>query len=208
MDVNHVLLIFDILGSIAFMFSGAIAAIQCNMDIGGVIFLSTITGVGGGTIRDVIINRKVFWLTSSWYIYLALSIAIVTFVFYHLLKKYTNRKFFEVSLSTFDTLGLVSFMVTGITVSQITGQTDLTAIILATITCIGGGMLRDLFCNKMPLVFTAELYATPVVIGCILYLWLITYSLTLAIIISGVFIFILRFLSIYYKIYLPKIRNK
>jgi len=202
---QEILFVFNILGSIAFMISGSLAGIKKHMDIGGIISLSIVTGIGGGTIRDILLQIPMFWINQNWYIYLAIIIAIGLFIFYKNIQPHLEYRFFNYWLNFFDALGLVPFMITGVTIAQSYNHTELVCILFGLITCIGGGVLRDTLCNEIPIVFRDQLYATPVIIGAIIYLSLAPIDRILAIVVSGAFIAAVRIITIVYKLKLPSI---
>lgn len=199
-----VLFVLSILGLIAFMFSGALVAIHNKMDLGGVVFLSAITGLGGGTIRDILLKLPVFWMQNNGYIYLAVMIGVITFCFYHTLKKYITRLFFEKTLALFDVLGTASFMIMSISTAKLNHQSTIISIVLSVITCIGGGVLRDIICGETPTIFKNELYATSVVLGSTVYLAIDHYSTTWAIVLACLFLVGLRFIAAHFNLNLPK----
>jgi len=199
-----VIFVFSILGLVAFMFSGALVAINNKMDLGGVVFLSAITGLGGGTIRDILLKSPIFWMQYNGYIYLAVMIGVITFCFYHPLKKHISRLFFERMLVLFDVLGSASFMVISVSTTQLNHQPPITSIVLSVITCIGGGVLRDIICGETPMVFKNELYATSVALGSTVYIAVDHYSTTWAIVLACSFLAGLRFTAIHFNLNLPR----
>lgn len=186
------------------MFSGALVAIKNNMDLGGVIFLSAITGLGGGTIRDILLQIPIFWMQNNCYIYFALVIGIVTFCFYHPLKKYSGSLFFDKILKLFDVLGASSFMIMSVSTAQLNHQTTLISIVLSVITCIGGGILRDIICGEIPIVFRSELYATSVALASAVYITVDQFSTTWAIVLAFLFLIGLQFTVTHFNLNLPK----
>lgn len=202
---QDILFILNILGSIAFMISGSLAGIKKHMDIGGIIFLAIITGIGGGTVRDILLGVPVFWINQNWYIYLAITIGLILFIFYKNIQPHLEYKFFNYWLNFFDALGLVPFMIAGVTIAQGYNHTDLVCVLFGLTTCIGGGVLRDALCNEIPIVFRDQLYATPVIFGAIIYLGLAPFGQILAIAISGSFIAGVRIITIIYRLKLPSI---
>jgi len=202
---QDILFIFNILGSIAFMISGALAGIKKHMDIGGIISLSIITGIGGGTMRDMMLQEPIFWINQNWYLYLAIVIGFSLFIFYKNIQPHLEYGFFNYWLNFFDALGLVPFMITGVTIAQSYNHTELVCILFGLITCIGGGVLRDTLCNEIPIVFRDQLYATPVILGAIIYLSLAPIDRLLAITISGSFISGIRIITVIYRLKLPSI---
>ena len=198
------LFVFSILGLIAFMFSGALVAINNKMDLGGVIFLSAITGLGGGTIRDILLKLPVFWMQNNWYIYLTVMIGVITFCFYHTLKQYISRLIFEKTLVLFDVLGTASFMIMSVSMAKLNHQSAIISIVLTVITCIGGGVLRDIICGETPIIFKNELYATSVVLGGTIYIAIDPYNTTCAIVLACAFSISFRFTAMHFNLNLPR----
>jgi uncharacterized membrane protein YeiH len=199
----NILLVFNFLGLIAFMFSGALVAIKNKMDLGGVIFLSAITGVGGGTIRDLLLQLPVFWMQDNWYLYLAIGISLIVFFFYHAIDN-AKKLQFEKILNIFDTLGTASFMIATTSIAQFHHQSILLTVTLCVITCIGGTVIRDLICGEIPLAFKKELHATSVVLSSMIFLTIAHTNTSWAIIISCLFLISMRIITIHYDLHLPR----
>ncbi|MDP3558845.1 MAG: TRIC cation channel family protein, partial [Legionellaceae bacterium] len=143
MTQKTILFFFEFLGIISFMLSGSIFAIEKEMDIAGVLLLTAVTGVGGGTIRDLLLNKPIFWMQNNWYIYMALIIGFTSFIFYRLLQQYLKKPLVKKIFDILDTLGLVSFMISGLSIAQIYHQTLLVSIVIGMLTCTGGGVMSD-----------------------------------------------------------------
>lgn len=200
-EIKDIFLFFDVIGSIAFMISGAISAAAADMDIGGMILLSMVTGVGGGTIRGLLLNQPIFWMQKNWYIYLAIIVAVFAFYTY----RFLSDKKIEIMISIFDTCGLAPFMATGVSAALIAHQTNLVAIGIGVITCIGGGVIRDILCNKVPIIFQKDIYVTPVLIGSFCYIIVNHFfSTNLAMIISTIILLVLRFIVMAFSLNAPK----
>lgn len=197
------LVIFNFLGLIAFMLSGALFAIKHKMDLVGVISLSAITGLGGGTIRDILLQQPIFWMQNSEYLYLAIGLGFIAFLLHDFLQN-IKKAYFEKVLNTFDILGLSSFMITSTSLAQRHHQSFLSSVILSVITCVGGGVIRDIICNKVPFVFKSELYATSVAISSGLFIVLGHFNTNLAIIIACLCLISIRIISIQYDLHLPR----
>jgi len=198
---ENLLHIIDILGTFAFAVSGAFSAMEKKLDPFGVIILSFVTAIGGGTLRDLLIgDTPVGWLKDGTATLVIIAAAIGTMLFGQLLKKVTTTLFL------FDALGLGLFTLIGVEKGM---QLHLSAgicIALGTITGSFGGVIRDVLLNNVPLVFRKEIYASVSIAGGLLYFLLLKISLQadLANIICIVFIFISRILVVRYKLALPK----
>ncbi len=145
---------FEVLGTAAFAVSGALAASRKNMDIFGFCVLALIPAVGGGTLRDLVLDRPVFWIESPWYV--AVAIAASLAVFFRTFRPGGRMRL----LVWADALGLALFSVIGTEISLAAGTGPLIAIMLGVMTGVAGGMVRDVICNEIPLVLTGEIYAT------------------------------------------------
>lgn len=159
----------DLFGTAVFAISGSLAAARKEMDITGILLVGVIVGIGGGTIRDVLLNRTVFWFHNPMMIYLGLISSLVVILF--------SKKFYfsERLLLIPDALGLGVFSVVG---TQITLQQQLpwdVAVIMGVLTAVGGGVIRDILCNEIPLVLKREIYATAALLGSLCFLILQNY---------------------------------
>lgn len=146
----------EMLGTAAFAVSGALAASRKRMDIFGFCVLALMPAVGGGTIRDIIIDRvPVFWVHDNRYVLVAIIAALVVFFAPH--RRPGIRR--EI-LVWADALGLALFAALGTEISLHYNTGPLVAIMLGVTTAVTGGMIRDIICNEIPLVLSREIYAT------------------------------------------------
>ena len=146
----------EMLGTAAFAVSGALAASRKRMDIFGFCVLALMPAVGGGTIRDIIIDRvPVFWVSDNRYIAVAIIAALVVFFAPH--RRPGIRR--EV-LVWADALGLALFAALGTEVCLQYETGPLVAVMLGVTTAVTGGMIRDVICNEVPLILSREIYAT------------------------------------------------
>ncbi len=155
---------FDLIGVGVFAISGTLVAYRKKLDGFGVIVLASVTAIGGGTIRDVILGIPVFWLQDQSYLYAIMISAFVTIIWLN-----KRRKFPQVLLEIADALGLAFFVVMGVQKSLEYGVSDLAAIIMGIITGCAGGMIRDVLARQMPMVLKSELYATTCMFGGVIY---------------------------------------
>lgn len=154
----------DYLGIIAFAASGALKAVRKHMDAFGVVVLAAITAIGGGTIRDVLLGVRVFWLDQPAYVLLSVAAAIGVFVLFRWVER-TERM-----LLILDAVGLGVFTALG-GLKAWHAETGLVGVAtLACLTGIGGGMLRDVLAGDVPVVLRAEIYALASLAGAVL-LW-------------------------------------
>lgn len=155
----------DLFGTMAFAVTGAFKAIEHRSDIVGVITLATITGVAGGVIRDIVFGRvPPLAITDPLYLTITSLTSIVIFFLYRILKKHWNL------FLKFDAIGLGVFTIIGATFAyNLEGLNFLAMAFAGLLTAVGGGILRDVFVNEVPIVFVKELYATASFIGIVIF---------------------------------------
>ncbi len=165
----------DLFGTMAFAVTGAFKAIEHGSDIVGIIILATITGVAGGVLRDVIFGRiPPLAITNPMYLIIAVTTAVIIFFLYSTLKKHWNL------FLKFDAIGLGVFTVIGATFAyNLTGLNFLAMTFSGILTAIGGGVLRDMFVNEVPIVFVKELYASASFIGVLTFFGLLVANVDL-----------------------------
>jgi uncharacterized membrane protein YeiH len=155
------LLILDLVGTFAFALNGALTALRAaQLDIVGVVTLGMITAVGGGTIRDVLLNRLPPATFVDWRYY---SVAAAGGLIAFLLGRHLER--LNTPITVLDAVGLALFAVTGATTAQRLGFGPTQAIIAGTITAVGGGTIRDVLVRQVPSVLSSGFYAIPALIG-------------------------------------------
>lgn len=158
----------DILGTFAFAVSGAFAAMEKKLDPFGVVIISFVTAIGGGTIRDVMIgDLPVAWLQNESGIIAICVAALLSLLFSGVLRKFNQLLFI------FDAAGLGLFTLVGIEKGLINGFSPGICIALGTITGCFGGVLRDVLLNNIPLIFQKEIYASACIVGGVIYFLLI-----------------------------------
>ncbi|MGB5332277.1 MAG: trimeric intracellular cation channel family protein [Woeseiaceae bacterium] len=199
MDLSFVYLL-EMTGTAAFAVSGALAASRKNMDIFGFCVLALMPAVGGGTIRDIIIDRvPVFWIADNRYIAVAVIAALV--VFFTSYRPGSRRQI----LVWMDALGLALFAALGTEICLQHDTGPLVAIMLGVTTAVTGGMIRDIICNEIPLILSREIYATAAFIAAVCYVLAdnIGVSESLALGIAVIAGFSVRALAIVYNWSLP-----
>lgn len=194
----------DIVGTIAFTLSGFMVATKDRLDLLGILIASFLTALGGGIIRDTIAQRIPYVFDELLPIILVLSVITVSIVFnFHRKSEIVNNTYFIIS----DSIGLVSFSITGALVGIIAGFNIFGVVLLAFTTAVGGGIMRDSLLNRVPVVLTSELYGTvAILVGISVYLlefFGVKSELTLLIVFgSG---FTLRVVAYYRGWHLPKL---
>ncbi|MBT3348425.1 MAG: trimeric intracellular cation channel family protein [Thiotrichales bacterium] len=184
--------------------SGVLKVGVKQFDLFGVIIIAVATGLGGGSLRDMLLGKPVFWIEDQIFFMASVVSAVVIFFAARLLK--ISTKNFLIA----DAAGLATFGVAGTLVSLIIGTPALTASFMGVMTGIMGGIFRDVLCNEQPVVFSSPLYATVSWIGSLMFIGFLHLNIdvTTAAVISGLGIFVSRLLAIYYNISLPKFRGK
>ncbi|WP_206485227.1 trimeric intracellular cation channel family protein [Thalassotalea sp. G2M2-11] len=190
----------DLFGVIVFALSGALMAGRYQLDPFGVVVLAAVTAIGGGTIRDVVLDTQVFWVANPTYLYVILLTAMLTIIFIRRPKRIPKR-----FLLIADAFGLALFAVLGTHKSLSLGATTSVAIVMGTISGVAGGMIRDVLCNVIPMILRQEIYALAAMLGGCLFVsfsWF-GFSENSAIIcaISGALA--LRLAAIYWRVSLP-----
>lgn len=194
-------LLIELLGTVAFAMSGSFAAMQKRLDPFGVLIIAFITSVGGGTVRDLLLDVPVFWMHNMLMCSVIFVTSIISMVFKSLEKK------FKVTLFIFDSFGLGLFTIVGIQKGLSADLHPLICLTLGTITGCFGGIIRDILLNRIPLIFRKEIYATACIIGGSAFLLLVKYS-SLKYVIVQVFTILLivaiRTLAVKYHWQMPK----
>lgn len=194
--------IIEILGTFAFAISGVLVALEKKMDPFGVLIIAFVTAVGGGTVRDVLIGQApVMWMTNMIYVYAILAATVLSIIF----RKRLN--YLRKSLFLFDTIGIGLYTVVGIEKGMVLGLHPIICISLGTITACFGGVIRDILCNDIPIIFRQEVYATACILGGVTYFILHEFPMdnNLVFIISGVVVIVVRLLAVVFKISLPSL---
>jgi len=175
-----------------------------QFDLFGVIIIAIVTGLGGGSLRDMLLDREVFWIHDQIFFIASLGSALAVFLAARLMV--ISHRLFLIP----DAAGLATFGIAGTLVSLMIGTPWLIASFMGVMTGIMGGIFRDVLCNEPPIVFHSPLYATVSWAGSLLFIGLLQLDIEVAIaaVIAGLGIFIARLLAIYYDIKLPRFRFK
>lgn len=196
--------IIEYLGTIAFAVSGIRLAARKKFDLFGAFVVGFITAVGGGTIRDVLLHREVFWLSSPSFLICTVFGLILVVAFRRWVVK------FEYTFFIFDAVGLGLFAVTGIVITLEEGYSMLLAIIMGTVTGSIGGVIRDVLINEVPLIFREDIYAMACVLGGVIFAILTFFSvesITVQVI-TIISIILIRVLVVKYHLKLPAFSGK
>ncbi len=203
----ELVIIADILGIIAFAFSGFLVGVRNNLDLLGIIIASSITALGGGVVRDVILDRTPFAFNEYYPAITVFSTIVLAFVFRLYRRQELERKWlFVIS----DTLGLVAFSITGALLAIEADFNFFGVIILSFVTAVGGGVLRDTMINQVPSVLISDFYGSIALIVAILLLLLSYFFIINPIIVSIVATIAITIRLLAYKNgwHLPTIANR
>lgn len=198
--------ILDLFGTMAFAVTGAFRAIEHGSDIVGIIILATITGVAGGILRDIVFG----WIpplaiTNPLYLIITVTTAVIFFFLYPVLKKHWNL------FLKFDAIGLGVFTVIGATFAyNLVGLNFLAMAFSGLLTAIGGGILRDVIVNELPIVFIKELYASASFVGVVTFFGLLVanFDFSIAALSSIAAATGLRLLAMRHKWNLPRAKTE
>ena len=198
------ILILDILGVIAFSISGVLSSLKKHMDAFGILIIAFVTSVGGGTLRDVLLDVPVMWMQNINYVYFIIITTILAVIFRK--KLFYLRK----SLFLFDTLGIGLYTVVGVEKGIAEGFSPIICIALGTMSACFGGVIRDTLCNEIPQIFRKEIYATACILGGFSYfiLYKMDLPVSLIFIFSGLVVIVVRLSAVIFKLSLPSIYKK
>lgn len=182
-----------------FAVSGVLAGIRKGADIFSLLVFGLVTALGGGTIRDMILNVPVFWVDNTSYIWVAAGAAVIAFFIYHLL---THA---QVLLLYLDAIGVALFTIQAIDKVLNLGHPPIIAVIMGIVTGIGGGLVRDVLTDRPTLLMTNDLYATPILVGSIVYILLLLLApgFYLSWLVAMIVIFGFRAAAIHWNLSMP-----
>lgn len=193
------LFIIEVLGTVAFAISGIRLAATKRFDWFGAYTVGLVTAIGGGTLRDLLLDIPVFWMQTWWYLAVTAIALVIVILFRHRLVRQERLLFM------FDSVGLALFCVIGIQKSLAIGYPMWVGMIMGIITGAFGGVLRDILINEEPLVFRKDIYATACLAGGLVY-WFILLgggSPLLQQIACAATVILLRILALKYSLSLP-----
>lgn len=200
--MQYFLHLADLFGIFVFAVSGALMAGRKSMDFFGVLVIAIITALGGGTLRDLILDRHpVTWIRDDSYILVASLGAFATVLWVRF-----TRPIPEVGLLLADAAGLAVFTVGGAGIALAQGAPASTAVIMGIMTGVAGGVLRDVLCNEIPLIFQKEIYATACLAGALVFIALRASGLGdgVAAVVAMLVVFAIRLAAIRWRLSLPR----
>lgn len=194
----------DIAGTFAFAISGALVAIRKKFDVFGVLIIAFVTAVGGGMLRDVLINaHPINWIGDINYIWTILTAVFVTFLFRSKIAPLRKTMFL------FDTIGISVFTLLGVQKGLNFDLHPFVALVMGMSSAVMGGVIRDVLTNEIPLIFHREIYASACLAGGIVYLLLNPLEMNedFQFILSAAIIVVIRTIAVQYKLELPRIKK-
>lgn len=211
--MTHLVFVLEIIGTIAFAFSGAMTAIKKELDLFGVLILAVITAVGGGVIRDVLLGHippQVFLHPS--YVIVAAAVSILVFIWIY--KRHGQMEGISIArvervMLYADAAGLAVFTVIGVKAAfEVLEERNLfLSVFVGVVTGVGGGVLRDMLVGMKPYIFVRHVYALSSVVGAVLcaFLWCVSSS-EAGVALGAAAVFVMRLLAIHFQWNLPKIK--
>lgn len=200
---STLLLIIEIVGTIAFAISGIRLAAAKKFDWFGAYIVGLVTAIGGGTLRDILLDTTPFWMENGWYLAVTgISLAYVIMFRKQLVR--LNSTFFF-----FDTIGLALFVVIGIQKTIAFGYPMWVAVVMGTITGAFGGVVRDILINEVPLIFRKDVYGTTCIAGGLIY-WIMIITGASPVIqqlTCAATVILIRLLAVKYNWSIPVLRN-
>ena len=197
-----IIYVLDMVGVFACTVAATVLAKRLALDIFGALLVSFVGSIGGGTLRDVLLNRHpVFWLEDLNYFYLIVATSLMVQVFYYGFEK------LDKVIRWFDALGLAAFTVIGIEAALSKGMQIPIVVMMGVMTAVAGGIMRDVLCRQLPLLLHKEIYITASLIGSVFYLVLLHFevSLWLRDVATLLLIFAIRMFAVYRQWNLPNI---
>ena len=193
----------DLAGVAANAVAGALVAGRQRFDWLGVAIIAGVTAIGGGTVRDLLLGREVFWVHNPQYLQAALLATVFTLVYAR--RRLINQRLLDIT----DTAGLALFGIAGARIALGLGFDALIAVVMGVITGVFGGLLRDVLCNEVPMLLKkGQLYGSAVIAGCTLYVLLLRFGVagSVAAGLGMATIVGLRAAAIAYNLRLPEFR--
>lgn len=200
----EVLYTIEILGTLSFAISGALVASDKNLDLFGVVMIAFVTAVGGGMLRDVLINaHPVNWIADLNYIRTIMAGVLITYLFK------SKIAYFRKTMFLFDTLGISVFTLLGLQKGLDFNLHPFVGLVMGVLSAVMGGVIRDVLTNELPLIFQKEIYAFACFSGGLVYLMLRFFSVQpdIQFIVSALVIIGIRIVAVRYGLALPKVKD-
>ncbi|MBA9079403.1 MULTISPECIES: trimeric intracellular cation channel family protein [Rufibacter] len=156
--------VIDVVGTFVFAISGTLTAADKKLDPFGASVIAFVTALGGGTLRDLLLNLQPIWMQEERFLVTVFVSVLVTLVFRRDIGRFRRTMFL------FDTVGIALFTVLGMEKALRLGVPPLIALVMGVVSAVFGGVVRDILCNEIPLIFRREIYATACLAGGVTYL--------------------------------------
>lgn len=196
--------LLDLAGVAVFALSGALLASQQRLDPFGALVLAAVTGIGGGTLRDLLLGTEIFWISQQIYLWVILATVVVAVIGLKLLHRLSR-----IWLPVLDAVGLAVFTMLGAHKAMLFGCEGVVVVIMGLLTGVAGGMIRDLLARQIPLVLRGDIYAVASVLGGTLYViaWRLNVDATVAALICVFATLTLRLAAIRWHLTLPAMKR-
>ena len=195
------LYLLDMIGTAAFAISGALAGVRREMDLLGVVVLGTVTAIGGGTLRDIILgSTPPFSFVDETYFIVSVVMSLIVFYLFRLFDKFGEPLIF------FDAVGLGTFVVIGCQKAHMFHIGPVGAVILGVMTATAGGIIRDMLSGRIPMILQREVYASACIVGGVLMVVMLRFEVNpvLTLVLPAFLVTMIRLLANYYNWSLPK----
>jgi uncharacterized membrane protein YeiH len=193
--------LLDLIGVAVFAISGALAAGRRRLDLIGVVVLAAVTAIGGGTIRDLLLDRRpIFWLADPSYLFVIVGSAVLTLLY----TRWARVPWQTLAIA--DALGLALFSVAGAQIAERAGMPAVACVLLGTVTGAAGGVIRDVLTAQIPMVLQrGSLYATAAIVGTTIYVALVRAGAAQrpAVLTGMILVAVLRLAAIRWELMLP-----
>ena len=200
----NIISFLDYFGVFVFAMSGVLAASEKKLDLFGGFIIAFVTALGGGTLRDLLLNVDIGWILDTTYIYTVIGGTAFALIFKKIAKHIRKTVYL------FDSIGIGLFTILGVQKALILDVPIIVVIMFGVITATFGGVIRDILCNEIPLIFRKEIYATACIVGATIYASLHYFELneTVNIIVSGSVIILIRIIAVVKKLSMPLINDR
>ncbi len=210
-SIEIIILIFGIIGTVAFSVSGSLTAIEKHLDLFGVLILAVVTACGGGLLRDTILHTEIAMFREWWFPLISFATSLLVFLIMYKLKnlKWENYKYYKITYNLVDSIGLGAFVVVGANAAMNAGVNNWFPVtFFSVLTAVGGGLLRDIMVAKIPDIFRKHIYAVASIIIAVYHYLLIQFNCIYWINVTStvIIIIVIRFLAYHYELSLPKIK--
>ena len=192
--------VLDLVGVALFSVTGALAAGRAGLDLLGVVVIATVTAIGGGTVRDVLLNRHpIFWIADPLYLMVTAVVGLSTVLYVRVFPPPGE------ALIVADALALALFAMMGAEVAESVSRSPLIVVLMGTMTGVAGGVLRDVLTAQVPLILRRDIYATAAIAGVAVYLLLQASGLqrSWAFAAGMIVVVVLRLVAIRWRLQLP-----